>query len=69
MKLTDKQIRRAGLSECEKAVAAGETVYTLNPQRGWIPCSRNTLLRAFDWHRRPENSAFHWRGDLYALKR
>lgn len=66
-KLTDKNIRRAGIEDCERAVDAGVTVYTLNPQRGWVPASVHYLRRAFAWHKRPENSRMHWRTDLYAL--
>lgn len=68
-KLPDNKMRRLTMAECECAVSLGETVFTLNPQRGWVPCSENTLRRGFEWHKKPENARMVWRGDLYAVFR
>lgn len=67
MKITDKHIRRADMGACEAALDLGATVYTLNPQRGWVPAFVAPLRRAIAWHKRPENSRMQWRTDLYAL--
>lgn len=69
MKLTDKHIRRVGIEACEAAIDAGVTVYTLNPQRGWIPATLSVLRRQIAWHKQPENARMIWRGDLYAVTR
>ncbi len=62
---------RADMQAVKTALASGATVYTLNPQRGWVECSHSYLARAVAFHERMtaegHGRSYQWRTDLYAL--